>query len=170
MHMRIGRQDVVSVLATIYSNSAASIEEAQGQIKVFGKFWLRDKARAVDEIDFEVRPNEIFGLLGHNGSGKSTTIKMLLGLIRKSKGISLEVSDHSSVGEPVFFTVDLLSERVAGFSLAVSGSFSPDFLSERVVSCLDDFGFSSSVDPPPPLWVMLVLSVLFLFLAKNGGA
>jgi hypothetical protein len=63
-------------------------------------------------------------------------------------GASLEVSDHSSVGEPVFSTVDLLSERVAGFPLAVSGSFSPDFLPERVVSCLDDFGPSTSVAPP----------------------
>ncbi len=58
MHMRIGRQDVVSALETIYSNSAASIEEAQEQIKVSGEFWLCDKARAVDEIDFEVRPNK----------------------------------------------------------------------------------------------------------------
>ncbi|GDY06240.1 ABC transporter ATP-binding protein [Phycisphaerae bacterium] len=47
---------------------------------------MRAKARAVDNIDFEIFPNEIFGLLGPNGSGKSTTIKLILGLLRKSKG------------------------------------------------------------------------------------
>ena len=60
--------------------------KAEGLVKVFGDFWMRAKARAVDNIDFEIFPNEIFGLLGPNGSGKSTTIKLILGLLRKSKG------------------------------------------------------------------------------------
>jgi ABC-2 type transport system ATP-binding protein len=59
---------------------------AAGLTKLFKDFWLRDRARAVDGIDFEVRRGEIFGLLGPNGSGKSTTIKMILGLLKKSKG------------------------------------------------------------------------------------
>lgn len=68
------------------AGTAQPIVEASGLVKVFGDFWLRDKARAVDGIDFEVRSHEIFGLLGPNGSGKSTTIKLILGLLRKSKG------------------------------------------------------------------------------------
>ncbi len=62
------------------------IVEAVGLTKVFTDFWMRDKARAVDGIDFEIRRHEIFGLLGPNGSGKSTTIKMILGLLHKSSG------------------------------------------------------------------------------------
>lgn len=62
------------------------IVEAVGLTKVFSDFWLRAKARAVDDIDFEIRRGEVFGLLGPNGSGKSTTIKMILGLLHKSKG------------------------------------------------------------------------------------
>ena len=41
---------------------------------------------AVDELDLEVQPGEIFGLLGQNGAGKTTTILMLLGLTEPSGG------------------------------------------------------------------------------------
>jgi len=58
----------------------------RGLTKVFKDFWGRPKARAVDNVDFEVRQGEVFGLLGPNGSGKSTTVKMLLGLLYPSKG------------------------------------------------------------------------------------
>jgi ABC-2 type transport system ATP-binding protein len=41
---------------------------------------------AVDRVSFEVAPGEIFGFLGANGAGKSTTIRMLCGLLRPSAG------------------------------------------------------------------------------------
>ena len=66
----------------------------RGLTKVFKDFWGRAKARAVDNVDFEVRRGEVFGLLGPNGSGKSTTIKMLLGLLYPTKG-HIEVFNHS---------------------------------------------------------------------------
>jgi ABC-2 type transport system ATP-binding protein len=55
-------------------------------VKVFRDFWGRPKARAVNDVSFEVRAGEVFGLLGPNGSGKSTTIKMMLGLLNPTKG------------------------------------------------------------------------------------
>jgi ABC-2 type transport system ATP-binding protein len=58
----------------------------QGLTKVFKDFWMRDRARAVDQLTLEIYPREVFGLLGPNGSGKSTTIKMILGLLRPSGG------------------------------------------------------------------------------------
>jgi ABC-2 type transport system ATP-binding protein len=58
----------------------------RGLTKVFKDFWGRPKARAVDNVDFEVRRGEVFGLLGPNGSGKSTTVKMLLGLLNPTRG------------------------------------------------------------------------------------
>lgn len=54
--------------------------------KIFKDFWLRDKVRAVDDIDLEIYRGEVFGLLGPNGSGKSTTIKMILGLLHPTSG------------------------------------------------------------------------------------
>jgi ABC-2 type transport system ATP-binding protein len=66
----------------------------RGLTKVFKDFWGRPKARAVDNVSFEVRRGEVFGLLGPNGSGKSTTVKMLLGLLYPTKG-HIEVFGHS---------------------------------------------------------------------------
>src|SRR5512146_3185372 len=41
---------------------------------------------AVDHISFEVQPGEVVGYLGPNGSGKTTTIRMLLGLLQPTEG------------------------------------------------------------------------------------
>jgi ABC-2 type transport system ATP-binding protein len=62
--------------------------------KVFKDFWGRPKARAVDNVTFEVHRGEVFGLLGPNGSGKSTTVKLILGLLRPTKGF-IEVFGHA---------------------------------------------------------------------------
>ena len=66
----------------------------RGLTKVFKDFWNRPKARAVDNVSFEVKRGEVFGLLGPNGSGKSTTVKMLLGLLFPTKG-HIEVFGNS---------------------------------------------------------------------------
>lgn len=54
---------------------------------------------AVDHLTFEVKPGEIFGLLGVNGAGKTTTFRMINGLLDKSEGsITLD-------GKPIDYTV-----------------------------------------------------------------
>jgi ABC-2 type transport system ATP-binding protein len=68
------------------STNVENVISVRGLTKVFKDFWGRPKARAVDNVDFEVRRGEVFGLLGPNGSGKSTTVKMLLGLLYPTKG------------------------------------------------------------------------------------
>jgi ABC-2 type transport system ATP-binding protein len=70
------------------------VVSVRGLTKVFKDFWGRPKARAVDNVDFEVRRGEVFGLLGPNGSGKSTTVKLILGLLYPTKG-HIEVFGHS---------------------------------------------------------------------------
>ncbi len=54
--------------------------------KVYGDFWGRPRVRALQDLDLEIHRGEVLGLLGPNGSGKTTTIKLLLGLIRASSG------------------------------------------------------------------------------------
>ena len=54
--------------------------EARGLTMRFGDF------TAVDHVDFRIRRGEIFGFLGSNGCGKSTTMKMLTGLLSASEG------------------------------------------------------------------------------------
>lgn len=49
--------------------------------KVFGKDF-----KAVDNLSLEIKENEIFGILGPNGSGKTTTLKMLTGVLSIDKG------------------------------------------------------------------------------------
>ncbi len=57
--------------------------------KIFSDWWGRAKVYAVDDLNLQVRYNEVFGLLGPNGSGKTTVLKMLLGLLFPTKGRAL---------------------------------------------------------------------------------
>ena len=55
----------------------------QALTKVFGQFV------AVDHVSFDVAKGEVFGFLGSNGAGKSTTIRMLCGLLKPTSGTAL---------------------------------------------------------------------------------
>src|SRR6516225_788768 len=57
--------------------------EAEGLTQRFGKF------TAVDHVSFRIEAGEIFGFLGSNGCGKSTTMKMLTGLLAPAEGKAL---------------------------------------------------------------------------------
>ncbi len=82
----------------------------RGLTKVFKDFWGRPKARAVDNVDFDIRRGEVFGLLGPNGSGKSTTVKLLLGLLYPSKG-RIEVFGHTPRHVPTKARIGYLPEE-----------------------------------------------------------
>jgi len=54
--------------------------------KTYCDFWGRHRVTAVNDLSFEVNGGEIFGLLGPNGSGKTTSLKLMLGLVFPSGG------------------------------------------------------------------------------------
>lgn len=54
--------------------------------KAYRSFWGRKKILALDKLNIDIKKGEIFGLLGPNGSGKTTTLKLLLGLIFPTEG------------------------------------------------------------------------------------
>ncbi|HWE36908.1 MAG TPA: ABC transporter ATP-binding protein [Isosphaeraceae bacterium] len=60
--------------------------ETRSLSKVYRDFWGRPKVLALKALDLQVERGEIFGLLGPNGSGKTTTIKLLLGLLFPTEG------------------------------------------------------------------------------------
>ena len=68
------------------ADRATAVVETAGLCKTFRDFWRRPRVSAVKDLNLEIRPGEVFGLLGPNGSGKTTTIKMLLGLLYPTRG------------------------------------------------------------------------------------
>src|SRR6266536_999523 len=65
------------------------IVETHKLTKIYRDFWGRQKKTALNALDLTINKGEIFGLLGPNGSGKTTTIKLLLGLLFPTAGDAL---------------------------------------------------------------------------------
>ncbi|MCX6133805.1 MAG: ABC transporter ATP-binding protein [Ignavibacteriales bacterium] len=85
---------------------AVNAIEVENLTKHFGKFC------AVDHISFEVKQGEIFGFLGANGAGKSTTIRMLCGLLQTTKGTArVGGYDINTQSEKVKENIGYMSQR-----------------------------------------------------------
>jgi Cu-processing system ATP-binding protein len=89
---------------------------------------------ALDQVSLAVEPGEILALVGHNGAGKSTMMKLVLGLIRPSAGtvrtLGADPAGHSGgevrrrigfLPESVSFTGAMTGREVVGFYLALRG-------------------------------------------------
>jgi ABC-type sugar transport system ATPase subunit len=88
------------------SQPAAAAITARGLTRRFGKFL------AVDRVSFEVERGEIFGYLGANGAGKSTTIRMLCGLLEPSAGqATVAGQDVGRAPEAVKASIGYMSQK-----------------------------------------------------------
>src|SRR5437870_995945 len=66
-----------------------TVVETRRLTKIYRDFWGRQKKVALRALNLQIHKGEIFGLLGPNGSGKTTTIKLLLGLLFPTDGEAL---------------------------------------------------------------------------------
>lgn len=82
--------------------------EAQALSKTFGAF------RAVDHVSFRIPQGEIFGLLGANGAGKTTVIKMLTGILRPNSG------DGQVAGVDMSHSGPMIRQRIGYMSQSFS--------------------------------------------------
>ncbi len=78
--------------------------------KVFKDFWHRDKVKAVNNLTLKIYPGEVYGLLGPNGSGKTTTLKIMLGLLFPSSGM-VRIFGHSPRNVSVKSRIGFLPEE-----------------------------------------------------------
>ncbi|HET6146477.1 MAG TPA: ABC transporter ATP-binding protein [Polyangia bacterium] len=126
-------------------------------IETFGLSKLYGDKRAVDRLTLRVEPGEVMGFLGPNGSGKTTTIRLLMGLLRPSEGrASIRGRDcHSDavalkreVGylpdEP--FLYPYLSGREVLELVAGLHGFAPREARARAQASAETFGLHTAVD------------------------
>lgn len=89
-------------------SQAETVIDAKGLTRRFGEF------TAVDRVSFTVQTGEVVGYLGPNGSGKTTTIRMLLGLLLPSEGEAHVLGyDVASQSEEVRARVGYMSQKFA---------------------------------------------------------
>ena len=90
--------------------------ELRGTVKRYGKL------TALDDVSLRVQPGEVLALVGHNGAGKSTMMKLILGLIRPSTGTvrTLGADPAGNSGGVVRRRIGFLPESVS-FTGAMTG-------------------------------------------------
>ncbi|MBV1775362.1 ATP-binding cassette domain-containing protein [Burkholderiaceae bacterium DAT-1] len=87
------------------SDVAEPLIVADGLTRTFGAF------RAVDNATFKVMPGEVFGLLGANGAGKTTVIKMLTGILQPSEGMGhVAGADMRTAGREIKSRIGYMSQ------------------------------------------------------------
>lgn len=70
------------------------------EIRNISKSYNKGKIKAVDNLNLQVKPGEIFGFLGPNGAGKTTTIKMMVGLLNPDEG-SVRIKGYDIRKQPL---------------------------------------------------------------------
>jgi ABC-2 type transport system ATP-binding protein len=78
-----------ATVAAARGEHTGPVIETRNLSKTYRDFWGREKVKALKALDLEIHQGEIFGLLGPNGSGKTTTTKLLLGLLFPTDGKAL---------------------------------------------------------------------------------
>ena len=133
------------------SETAEHAIDARNLTRRFGSFV------AVDHITFDVRAGEVFGFLGANGAGKTTAIKMLVGLLAASDGEAKVAGfDIHTQRDQIRRNIGYMSQRFSLYAdLTVRENISlyggiygltDEQIRERTTALLDTLGLASSGD------------------------
>ncbi len=120
-------------------------------------FWKTRTKRALNSLQLQVEPGEVFGLLGPNGAGKTTTLKILFRLVFPTSGTARilgrrldDVAVHYSVGylpEHPYFYDHLTMEELLHYAGRLFG-LGKDDLRRRVGRILEQVGLAEFRDLP----------------------
>ncbi len=115
-------------------------------------FWRPRPYRALDRLNLEVQPGDVFGFLGPNGAGKTTTLKLLMQLVFPTSGraelLGKPVGDLSvkrRIGylpEHPYFYDYLTAEELLGYFAGLFG-YSGEERRARVARLLDEVGIGA---------------------------
>jgi ABC-2 type transport system ATP-binding protein len=125
-----------------------SVITAQNLTRRFGNF------TAVDHITFDVGAGEVFGFLGANGAGKTTAIKILIGLLEPSEGEATVAGfDVRHERESIRRSIGYMSQRFSLYNdltlienIELYGTIyglAPDQIEERTAAMLDTLDLAS---------------------------
>ncbi|HEX9606640.1 MAG TPA: ATP-binding cassette domain-containing protein [Gemmatimonadaceae bacterium] len=147
------------------TSSAAKLAEIPKTTKIANGFAIdaRDLTRrfgafvAVDHITFDVRAGEVFGFLGANGAGKTTAIKMLVGLLAPTEGVAHVAGfDIRTEREQIRRNIGYMSQRFSLYgdltvreNIRLYGGIyglTPGQIAQRTTAMLDTLGLSSNAD------------------------
>ncbi|MFM7398657.1 MAG: ABC transporter ATP-binding protein [Verrucomicrobiota bacterium] len=113
------------------------------------------KLRAVDDVSIEMPSGQVFGLLGPNGCGKSTTLKIALGLVKQTSGTTSILGDEAAstearrrtgyLPEAPYFHRFLTGRELVRYCARLSG-VSEERLDEAVGRALDLAAMSAAAD------------------------
>jgi len=127
------------------------------KISHFTKQYGNSKKKAVDDFSLEVNDGEVFGFVGHNGAGKSTTIKSLVGIQSITEG-EMEICGYSIKTQPLEAkrNIGYVSDNHAVYEKLTGREYihyvadlykvPADLREERMESYLDKFNLAFAID------------------------
>jgi ABC-2 type transport system ATP-binding protein len=115
------------------------------ETKMLTKYYSNGRIKALEDLSLEVEKGTIFSLLGPNGSGKTTMIKLLLGICHPTRGtakiLGQQINDYKShrqigyLAENHHFP-DFLNARQVLYYYGKMGGISPSILKDRIPQLL----------------------------------
>ena len=145
--------DAATRISESSQSSSEAVIETRNLTKVYRDFWGRQKVLALKSLDLNIKRGEVFGLLGPNGSGKTTTIKLVLGLLFPTSGQALvfdrdatEVTKNERIGylpEESYFYRFLNAEETLDFYGRLF-DMSSEVRRERVSALIEKVGLTGA--------------------------